>query len=151
MGETAEPVPWLEFPLGWFLRLYRTSGRAFAVSLLRPGRLSVRGSEGGRRGWQGAPSMPQSLLSLLDGNISVCLALAHEELAEPIVVSRFAAAAITPGTRSRSRVGRPHRDIQHTHYHPQIVRFGLGAMGCRGPHTYSADASPDLYLPTLIY
>lgn len=40
---------------------------------------------------------------------------------------------------------RPLRDIQHTHYHPQIVVVRVVsrcATGCREPHTYSADASP---------
>lgn len=44
---------------------------------------------------------------------------------------------------------RPLRDIQHTHYHPQIVVVRVVsrcATGCREPHTYSADASPSTHV-----
>lgn len=44
---------------------------------------------------------------------------------------------------------RPLRDIQHTHYHPQIVVVRVVsrcATGCREPHTYSADASPSSHV-----
>lgn len=52
-----------------------------------------------------------------------------------------------PSTQQFAR--RPLRDIQHTHYHPQIVvRVVVSrcATGCREPHTYSADASPSSLL-----
>lgn len=47
---------------------------------------------------------------------------------------------------------RPLRDIQHTHYHPQIVVVRVVsrcATGCREPHTYSADASPSTHVHPL--
>ena len=173
VGETAKRLPGLEFPLGWFLQRYRTiCFLSLAHSLLICPQLCV--SDGWPQGgWKESRvtltfaslrvlSLHHNLSFLFHfSNTSFCLALPHVELATrssglfsvcswlalwASQVAAATAAAITPGTRSHGRVCRPQRDIQHTHYHPQIVRFGLHAMGCRGPHTYSVDASPDLYL-----
>ena len=55
-----------------------------------------------------------------------------------------------PALRTTTQFARrPLRDIQHTHYHPQIVVVRVVsrcATGCREPHTYSADASPSTHV-----
>lgn len=55
-----------------------------------------------------------------------------------------------PASRTTTQFARrPLRDIQHTHYHPQIVVVRVVsrcATGCREPHTYSADASPSTHV-----
>lgn len=60
------------------------------------------------------------------------------------------APASPPASRTITQFARrPLRDIQHTHYHPQIVVVRVVsrcATGCREPHTYSADASPSTHV-----
>lgn len=121
MGETL-----LEFPLGWFLR-YKLS---FSLSLV----------EYSPSIWLQFPRLLHALHSCTHRSTILFLAYSYgiEHLSAEFTPLHMLDSSVAVSIHPRcinplaSQPGRPQRDIQHTHYHPQIVVRSLCAMGCRG-------------------